>query len=63
MCILIPEPYILTPYDIAMKELFIMESNANRMKYMIEQGFYCDQYSEEKWLEFKKWHNQINNNM
>lgn len=39
----------------AESSLFIMESNVRRMKYMMELGWYCQEYSEEEWQKFKQY--------
>ena len=51
--ILIPEPYIPTQHDITERALFIMKSNVRRMEYMIENGYYVNEYSDEEWKKFK----------
>ncbi len=50
----IPEPYLLTDYELTRQELFIMESNVRRMQHMIELGYFCGEYSEYEWQKFKK---------
>jgi hypothetical protein len=50
----ISEPIIPSEYDMARHALFIMESNVRRMKYMMELGYFCKEYSEEEWQKFKK---------
>ncbi len=52
--ICISEPTIPSEYDMARHSLFIMESNVHRMKYMMELGYFCNEYSEEEWQKFKK---------
>ena len=47
-------PTIPSEYDMARHSLFIMESNVHRMKYMMELGYFCNEYSEEEWQKFKK---------
>lgn len=59
----ISEPYTTTQYDIACSELFTMECNVRRMKYMISSGYYCSEYSDENWLKFKIWKNNLNKNV
>ena len=51
--IVISEPNMLSDYDIARHALFIIETNARRMKHMINSGYYMSEYSEEAWQEFK----------
>ena len=48
--------YIPTDYDVSKYSLFIMESNVRRMNFMIYNGFYPKEYSDEVWNEFKNSH-------
>ncbi len=41
-------------YDLAMRELFLLEVSVRRMTHMINSGYYCHTYSEEEWQKFKK---------
>jgi hypothetical protein len=52
--ICISEPIIPSKYEMARYSLFTMESNVCRMKYMMELGYFCNEYSEEEWQKFKK---------
>ena len=52
--ICISEPMIVSEYELARHSLFIMESNVRRMKYMMELGYFCNEYSEDEWQKFKK---------
>lgn len=52
--ICISEPYIPSEYELARHSLYIMECNVRRMKYMMELGYFCKEYSEEEWQKFKK---------
>jgi hypothetical protein len=54
----ISEPHIPSEYEMAKRSLFIMESNVNRMKHMIECGYFCREYSEGEWKKFKKENNE-----
>jgi len=56
--IVIPEPYYPTEYDRARDELFKMECNCRRMKYMIQNGYCVDEYTDENWNKFKDYLNQ-----
>lgn len=51
--ICISEPYIPTDYEISKHSLFVMECNVRRMKHMIEWGYFCREYSEDEWQNFK----------
>ena len=35
-------------------ELFRMECNVRRMKFMIDNGYFVSVYSDEEWKKFKK---------
>lgn len=50
----ISDIHLPSEYEIAKHSLFIMESNVHRMKYMIDLGYYCKEYSEDEWGKFKK---------
>lgn len=52
--ICISEPHIPSEYEIAKHSLFIMECNVRRMKYMMDLGYFCNEYSEDEWQKFKK---------
>jgi hypothetical protein len=52
--ICISEPHIPSEYEMAKQSLFIMESNVHRMKYMMDLGYFCNEYSEDEWQKFKK---------
>ena len=52
--VIIPEPYMRSEYEIAKDELWIMECNVRRMRYMIENGYYVREYSDKEWIKFKK---------
>ena len=52
--ICISEPHIPSDYEIAKHSLFIMKSNVKRMEYMMDLGYFCNEYSEEEWQKFKK---------
>jgi hypothetical protein len=52
--ICISESMIPFEYELAKHSLFIMESNVHRMKYMMELGYFCSEYSEDEWKKFKK---------
>ncbi len=52
--ICVSEPWIPSEYELAKRELFNMEARVNRMKYMIELGYCCREYSDAEWEKFKK---------
>ena len=43
--ICISESHIPSEYEMAKHSLFIMESNVRRMKYMMDLGYFCNEYS------------------
>ena len=51
--ICVSEPHIPSECEIMKYSLFIMECNVRRMKFMMEQGYYCSEYSDEEWEKFK----------
>ena len=53
--IVISEPNIPSEFDLAQRSLFIMGVSIQRMKHMIEFGYYCNEYSEDEWEKFKKY--------
>lgn len=52
--IYIPAPMEYNEVDFAKRELFTMECNVRRMRFMIENGYFCKEYSEDEWQKFKK---------
>ena len=56
--IIIPEPHYQSKFELAEYELFRMEANCRRMKYMIQNGYYVSEYTDEHWDKFKKILNQ-----
>jgi hypothetical protein len=48
------EPHIPSDYEMSKHSLFIMKSNVRRMEYMIDLGYFCNEYSEEEWQKFLK---------
>ena len=52
--IIFTEPNYPTEYDKAKDELFRIECNCRRMKWMIQNGYYVDEYTDEHWNRFKE---------
>lgn len=52
--ICISGPYIPSEYELSRHSLYVIECNVRRMKYMMELGYFCKEYSEEEWQKFKK---------
>ena len=52
--IILTEPHYPTEYDRAKDELFRMECNCRRMKWMIQNGYCVDEYTDEHWKRFKE---------
>jgi hypothetical protein len=52
--ICISVPIIPSEYEVAKYSHFITESNARRMEYMKELGYYINKYSEMEWQNFKR---------
>ena len=59
--ICISEPCIPSEYELARHSLFIIESNVRRMKYMMDLGYFCNEYSEDEWQKFKKFEVELRN--
>lgn len=51
--IVIPEPWILSPEEESMEALYEMKVRIQRMEYMIHNGYYVREYSDEHWKRFK----------
>lgn len=56
--IIFTEPNYSTEYDKSKYELFRMECNCRRMKWMIQNGYCVDEYTDEHWKRFKELLNQ-----
>lgn len=52
--ICISEPVGSSPIEKSKNSLFVMEANVRRMRYMIECGYFCQEYSDEEWQKFRK---------
>jgi hypothetical protein len=59
--ICISEPMIPSEYEIAKYSLSVMECNIRRMKYMMDLGYFCKEYSEDEWQKFKEVEDMLRN--
>jgi hypothetical protein len=48
------KPHIPREYELAQRELHQMDIRVNRMKYMMDLGYYCPAYSDKEWEKFKE---------
>lgn len=39
--------------------LFVMKINLKRYEYMLDLGWFCSEYSEQNWQEFKKYEKEL----